>query len=176
MSNVNLQPASVMQPLVVSDLDNNNVNLVDRVSDKPWKMIVVYRGQHCPKCTEQLNELATMHDEFASAGVEVVAVSGDSEAQLKKHLEKIDVNYPLYYNLTIEQMTDLGLYISEPRSDAETDHPFAEPCIIVLNEDNQVQMLDKSNSPFVRPSLKQLLGGIKFSRENDYPIRGTFIE
>ncbi|TMN46220.1 thioredoxin peroxidase, partial [Pseudoalteromonas piscicida] len=93
---------------------------------------------------------------------------------LKKHLEKIDVNYPLYYNLTMEQMTDLGLYISEPRSDAETDHPFAEPCIIVLNEDNQVQMLDKSNSPFVRPSLKQLLGGIKFSRENDYPILGTF--
>ncbi|KPZ60165.1 Thiol-disulfide oxidoreductase ResA [Pseudoalteromonas sp. P1-13-1a] len=176
MSNVNLQPASVMQPLVVCDLDNNNVNLVDRVSDKPWKMIVVYRGQHCPKCTEQLNELATMHDEFASAGVEVVAVSGDSEAQLKKHLEKIDVNFPLYYNLTMEQMTDLGLYISEPRSDAETDHPFAEPCIIVLNEDNQVQMLDKSNSPFVRPSLKQLLSGIKFSRENDYPIRGTFIK
>jgi peroxiredoxin len=165
-----------MQPLVVSDLDNNDVNLVDRVSDKPWKMIVVYRGQHCPKCTEQLNELATMHDDFASAGVEVVAVSGDSEEQLKKHLEKIDVNFPLYYNLTIEQMTDLGLYISEPRSDAETDHPFAEPCIIVLNEDNQVQMLDKSNSPFVRPSLKQLLGGIKFSRENDYPIRGTFIK
>lgn len=176
MSNVNLQPASVMQPLVVSDLDNNDVNLVDRVSDKPWKMIVVYRGQHCPKCTEQLNELATMHDDFASAGVEVVAVSGDSEEQLKKHLEKIDVNFPLYYNLTIEQMTDLGLYISEPRSDAETDHPFAEPCIIVLNEDNQVQVLDKSNSPFVRPSLKQLLGGIKFSRENDYPIRGTFIK
>ncbi|WP_377109655.1 peroxiredoxin-like family protein [Pseudoalteromonas sp. R86517] len=176
MSNVNLQPASVIQPLVVSDLDNNDVNLVDRVSDKPWKMIVVYRGQHCPKCTEQLNELATMHDDFASAGVEVVAVSGDSEEQLKKHLEKIDVNFPLYYNLTIEQMTDLGLYISEPRSDAETDHPFAEPCIIVLNEDNQVQMLDKSNSPFVRPSLKQLLGGIKFSRENDYPIRGTFIK
>lgn len=176
MSNVNLQPASVMQPLVVSDLDNNDVNLVDRVSDKPWKMIVVYRGQHCPKCTEQLNELATMHDDFASAGVEVIAVSGDSEEQLKKHLEKIDVNFPLYYNLTIEQMTDLGLYISEPRSDAETDHPFAEPCIVVLNEDNQVQMLDKSNSPFVRPSLKQLLGGIKFSRENDYPIRGTFIK
>ncbi|ASM49420.1 hypothetical protein PESP_a1282 [Pseudoalteromonas espejiana DSM 9414] len=176
MSNVNLQPASVMQPLVVSDLDHNDVNIVDRVSEKPWKMIVVYRGQHCPKCTEQLNELATMHDDFSKAGVEVVAVSADSEAQLKKHFEKIDVNFPLYYNLTIEQMTDLGLYISEPRSDAETDHPFAEPCIIVLNEDNQVQMLDKSNSPFVRPSLKQVLAGIKFSRENDYPIRGTFIK
>ncbi|HDY93581.1 MAG TPA: AhpC/TSA family protein, partial [Pseudoalteromonas sp.] len=64
----------------------------------------------------------------------------------------------------------------EPRSDAETDHPFAEPGIYVLNEKNQLQMVDISNSPFVRPDLEQLLGGIKFSRENDYPIRGTFIK
>ena len=47
-------------------------------------------------------------------------------------LEKIDINFPIYYGLTIEQMTDLGLHISEPRSDAETDHPFAEPGNFVL--------------------------------------------
>ncbi|MEI8666033.1 redoxin domain-containing protein [Pseudoalteromonas sp. B28] len=89
-------------------------------------MIVVYRGQHCPKCTAQLNELAKVHKDFKDAGVEVVAVSGDSHEQLNKHLEKIDINFPIYYGLTIEQMTGLGLHISEPRSDAETDHPFAE--------------------------------------------------
>ncbi|MEI8616944.1 redoxin domain-containing protein [Pseudoalteromonas sp. B193] len=139
-------------------------------------MIVVYRGQHCSKCTAQLNELAKVHKDFKDAGVEVVAVSGDSHEQLNKHLEKIDINFPIYYGLTIEQMTDLGLHISEPRSDAETDHPFAEPGIFVLNEKNQLQMVDISNSPFVRPDLEQLLGGIKFSRENDYPIRGTFIK
>ena len=117
-----------------------------------------------------------VHKDFKDAGVEVVAVSGDSHEQLNKHLEKIDINFPIYYGLTIEQMTDLGLHISEPRSDAETDHPFAEPGIFVLNEKNQLQMVDISNSPFVRPDLEQLLGGIKFSRENDYPIRGTFIK
>lgn len=163
-----------MPPLVASDIEQNKINLVERTTDAPWKMIVVYRGQHCPKCTEQLNELATMHDDFKEAGVEVVAVSGDSHEQLKKHLDKIEVNFPLYYGLTTTQMTELGLYISEPRSDAETDHLFAEPAIFVLNEKNQIQMIDKSNSPFVRPDLKGLLGGIKFSRENNYPIRGTY--
>ncbi|MEL0641083.1 redoxin domain-containing protein [Pseudoalteromonas aliena] len=176
MSNTSLKPADIMPSLIVSDVDEQKIDLVDRVSDSPWKMIVVYRGQHCPKCTVQLNELAKIHKDFKEAGVEVVAVSGDSHEQLNKHFEKIDINFPIYYGLTIKQMTDLGLHISEPRSDAETDHPFAEPGIFVLNEKNQLQMVDISNSPFVRPDLEQLLGGIKFSRENDYPIRGTFIK
>ena len=51
MSNTSLKPADIMPSLVVSDVDENKVDLVDRVSDSPWKMIVVYRGQHCPKCT-----------------------------------------------------------------------------------------------------------------------------
>ncbi|GAA78527.1 thioredoxin peroxidase [Pseudoalteromonas sp. BSi20495] len=125
-------------------------------------------------CTKQLNALAKMTQDFKDIGVEVVAVSGDSHAQLEAHFEKLDVNFPLYYNLTLEQMTELGLYISEPRSNTETDHPFAEPAIIVLNEQNQVQVLDKSNSPFSRPDMQQLLSGIQYTRENDYPIRGTF--
>jgi hypothetical protein len=70
-------------------------------------------------------------------------------------------------------MTDLGLYISEPRSEKETDHPFAEPAIFVINEHDQIQILDKSNAPFSRPDLNDLLAGIEFIRENDYPIRGT---
>jgi peroxiredoxin len=95
MSNTSLKPADIMPSLVVRDVDENKVDLVDRVSDSPWKMIVVYRGQHCPKCTAQLNELAKVHKDFKDAGVEVVAVSGDSHEQLNKHLEKIDINFPI---------------------------------------------------------------------------------
>lgn len=174
MSNNALKPASKLSELIVSNTEREQVDITQRITDAPWKMIVVYRGQHCPMCTKQLNALAKMTQDFKDIGVEVVAVSGDSHAQLEAHYEKLDVNFPLYYNLTLEQMTELGLYISEPRSTTETDHPFAEPAIIVLNEQNQVQVLDKSNSPFSRPDMQQLLSGIQYTRENDYPIRGTF--
>jgi hypothetical protein len=32
--------------------------------------------------------------------------------------------------------------------------------------------LDISNAPFARPDLTGLAKGLKFIRENDYPIRG----
>ena len=33
------------------------------------------------------------------------------------------------------QMLALGLYVSEPRSEEETDRPFAEPGVFVINAD-----------------------------------------
>ena len=105
-----------------------------------------------------------------------MAVSADSEHQLESHLEKLSVTFPLLYGLSIEQMQELGLYISHPRSEQETDHPFAEPGLFVVNADRQVQVVDLSNNPFVRPELDALTSGLAWIRnpENNYPIRGTF--
>ena len=172
MSNY-LQPAMKMPSLKVKDNENNLADVSARQTDLPWKMIVIYRGKHCPLCTKQLNALAKMSDKFKDAGVEIAAVSGDSHAQFTEHLNDLHVNFPLYSGLSLAQMTDLGLYISEPRSEKETAHPFAEPAIFVINEHDQIQILDKSNAPFSRPDLNDLLAGIEFIRENDYPIRGT---
>lgn len=174
--NTALQPAMKMPELIVNDHNNNTVDISQRQTDLPWKMIVVYRGVHCPLCTKQLNTLATMKDEFTQAGVELAAVSADSHAQLNSHLEQLDVNFPLYSGLTLKQMTTLGTYISEPRNENETDHPFSEPAIYILNQNNQLQIVDKSNAPFSRPDLGTLLSGINFIRDNNYPVRGTLIK
>ncbi|MGP4846922.1 hypothetical protein ACTXGQ_22630, partial [Marinobacter sp. 1Y8] len=78
------------------------------------------------------------------------------------------------YGLTIEQMNTLGLYISDPRSEKETDHPFAEPAVFVINAEGKVHIVDISNAPFSRPDLEALANGLAFVRnpENNYPIRG----
>ena len=78
--------------------------------------------------------------------------------------------------LTIDQMRELGVYISHPRSPQETDHPFAEPGLFVVNSDRRVQVVDVSNNPFVRPDLERLVSGLEWIRDpkNDYPIRGTY--
>ncbi len=138
-----------------------------------WKLVVVYRGQHCPICTKYLNQLETVKASFAEAGVDIIAISGDSKTQLESHLEKLDINFPIAYGLTVEQMNELGLYISDPRSEKETDHPFAEPGVFVINAKGEIQIIDISNAPFARPELEMLANGLSFIRENDYPIRGT---
>ncbi|KZN30414.1 hypothetical protein N480_05535 [Pseudoalteromonas luteoviolacea S2607] len=139
-----------------------------------WQLVLIYRGQHCPLCTKYLNQLQVLKSEFNDIGVDIIAVSGDSKAQLETHLEKLTIDYTIAYGLTIEQMKVYGLYISDPRSAEETDHPFSEPGLFVINEDGLVQVVDISNNPFVRPELGALKNGLAWIRnpDNHYPIRG----
>lgn len=141
-----------------------------------WKLVVVYRGVHCPLCTKYLNELARHTRELLAIGVDTIAVSADSRTQAQSHLERLDINFPLAYELSREQMESLGLYISLPRSEKETDHNFSEPGLFVINQEGNLQVVDVSNNPFVRPQLSELVSGLTWIRkpENNYPIRGTY--
>ena len=143
---------------------------------RDWQMVVIYRGRHCPLCTRYLTQIEELKQEFYNLGVDIIAVSGDSEAQVQSHMSKMSINFPVAYGLSIEQMQELGLYISTPRSPQETDHPFAEPGLFVINDQGQVQLVDISNGPFARPELQTLVNGLKFVRnpDNNYPIRGTY--
>lgn len=75
-------------------------------------------------------------------------------------------------------MKTLGVYISIPGSDKETNHHFAEPAMFVVNEHGNLHVVDLSNNPFVRPDLEQLASGLEWIRNpnNHYPIRGTYNE
>lgn len=139
-----------------------------------WKMVVVYRGRHCPLCTRYLNQLQSFKAALEETGVDLIAVSGDSKEQLESHLEQLNVDFPIAYGLSIEQMEELGVYVSDPRSAQETDHPFAEPGVFVVNNEGTIQVIDISNNPFVRPELNALVNGLSWIRnpENNYPIRG----
>ncbi|MDN3652253.1 peroxiredoxin-like family protein [Thalassotalea ponticola] len=139
-----------------------------------WTMVVVYRGQHCPLCTRYLNQLESLREDFANTGVDLIAISGDSKEQLESHMEKLNISFAIAYGLTLEQMKALGLYISDPRSPQETDHPFAEPGLFVVNNEGKVHVVDISNNPFVRPELTALANGLAWIRnpDNNYPIRG----
>ncbi len=176
MNHLAVKAGSLFPNTVVKDLNDQEVNLGEISPDADWRMVVVYRGQHCPLCTRYLNKLETLKEQFFSNGVEVVAVSADSKEQLEGHLTNLEISFPIFHGLTIEQMKSLGVYISNPRSETETDHPFAEPGVFVINDKGHVQVIDISNGPFVRPELETLASGLEFIKapENDYPIRGTF--
>ena len=94
--------------ITVTTLDGNSTSLGEPANGHDWKLVVVYRGQHCPLCTKYLNQLEQVKSSFYDNGVDVIAVSGDSKAQLESHLQKLDVDFPIAYGLTIEQMETLG--------------------------------------------------------------------
>lgn len=177
MSVYKLQAGDAFPALEVADLSGNVRDLSKPVGDSDWMMVVVYRGRHCPLCTRYLNKLSPFIEELAEIGVDVAAVSADSAEQLAEHLSRLSPpSFPVYHGLTVAQMTTLGLYISQPRSSKETDHPFAEPGLFVVNAMGNIQVVDLSNNPFVRPELRVLVNGLRWIRdpENNYPIRGTY--
>lgn len=155
-------------------LNGEQVTLGSPKNGVDWQLVVVYRGRHCPLCTKYLNQLETYKAALLATGVDLIAVSGDSKTQLESHLTQLEVSFPLAYGLTVEQMQVLGLYISDPRSEQETDHPFAEPGLFVVNSEGKIQVVDISNNPFVRPELQALVNGLGWIRnpDNNYPIRG----
>lgn len=139
---------------------------------RDWQLVVIYRGLHCPLCKTYLATLDGMQAKFHDIGVDVVVASSDPEAKAQTMASEKGLTLPMGYDLSIAQMQALGVYVSDPRSPQETDRPFAEPGLFMINAEGLIQMVDVSNAPFLRPDLEGVLNGTKFVRGNDYPIRG----
>lgn len=138
-----------------------------------WTLLTVYRGKHCPRCKAYLNILSDMQGKWQDAGFDIVVVSADTEAKAAADMEAFNWSFDLAYGLTEDQMATLGLYVTDPLSEQETDRRFAEPGTFVIRPDGQILLIAISNGPSARPDLTQLLDGMIFTKENDRPPRGT---
>ena len=92
-----------------------------------WQIVIVYRGKHCPICRTYLKTLDGLLEQFGAADTEVIAISGDPKEKAESEVNEESWHFPVGYDLRPDQMRQLGLYISEPRSPQEANRPFAEP-------------------------------------------------
>ena len=174
MTSKKLESGSVLPAISLSLLGGGTVTLGKRTDPANWQLVFVYRGLHCPLCKKYLMKLETLREGFAQAGAEIVVITGDPEEKAGKMVDETGVQFPVAHSLSIAQMKELGLYISRPRSEQETDRPFAEPAMFAVNEEGLLHLIDISNTPFNRSDLAELLDTVEWVRENNYPIRGTF--
>lgn len=138
-----------------------------------WTLLVVYRGKHCPRCKKYLNILSEMKNQWQDAGFDIAVVSADTVEKAQADQAEFNWNFDLGYGLLEEQMSTLGLYVTEPLSASETDRRFAEPGTFVIRPDGSILLIAISNGPSARPELTELLDGMIFTIKNDRPPRGT---
>lgn len=138
-----------------------------------WRLVIVYRGKHCPLCKPYLGGLDTLIEEFRASGVAVMAISADPAEKATADVAEFGWRFPVGHDLSVAQMRELGLYVSSPRSPTETDRPFAEPGLFLINPEGRVQIVEISNAPFARPDLAAIARGAKRIQEMNYPVRGT---
>jgi len=137
-----------------------------------WTMLFVYRGTHCPRCKRFLNKLNAALTDWTDV-MDVLVVSADTNEKASADKDEHGWAFDLGFGLTEPQMRALGLYVSDPLSEAETTNRFAEPGAFGIRPDGTLMLVDISNGPAARPDLDELLDGMKFNITNNRPTRGT---
>ena len=170
-----LASGGTLPALILSIVGGGEITLGNTTTPGAWQVVIIYRGIHCPICNKYLKRLEELRKGFAKANAELIAVSGDPLEKAQAMVTNHGLGFPVAYGLSIEQMRELGLYISDPRSPEETDRPFVEPATFALNGDGRLHLIEISNTPFNRADLAELLDTVEWIQENDYPIRGTHV-
>jgi peroxiredoxin len=169
MTNAKPKVGAPVTPFMIKTTTGKTVT-VGGAKDR-WTMLFVYRGRHCPRCKRFLNKLNAVLPAWQAA-MDVVVTSADSRDKAQADLDEFGWDFDLGYGLTPAQIRALGLYLSEPLSDAETNAPFAEPGAFAIRPDGTLMLVDFSNGPAARPDLEELLDGMIFNIANDRPVRG----
>ena len=139
-----------------------------------FTMLVFYRGKHCPICKRYLEELGGRLSDFTDKGINVFAISMDSPERAQvAHEEWETGDLPLAHSMSEETARAWGLYISQKREGSEEPDVFSEPGLFLVKPDGTLYFANVQNSPFTRPDLDQLLQGVTYVMENNYPTRGT---
>ena len=169
MQNHKPQVGKPIPHMTLSHVDGS-IHTIGETSQR-GTLLVVYRGKHCPRCKRYLNKLEAMLNDW-TALLDVVVVSADTLEKAQTDQAEFGWTFDLCYGLTEDQMRALGLYISDPLSEAETTGRFAEPGTFAIKPDGTLMLVDISNGPASRPDLDELLDGMRFNIENNRPTRG----
>ena len=159
-------------PHLELDLINGTKWDMSKQDPEKYTMILFYRGYHCPVCKKQLESLKDKLQEFVDRGVNVVAISMDTEERAKKAGDEWDISsIPVAYELSKEQAKEWGLYLSKGISDKEPEL-FSEPGMFLIKKDGTLYCSSIQSMPFARPALNDILGAIDFVEKEGYPARG----
>lgn len=136
-----------------------------------FTMVIFYRGKHCPVCKNYLEELQTKISKFTELGVNIIAISSDTEDISKKTYDEWAIaDIPVGFEFSIEEARKWGLFISSGIKE-EPDH-FIEPGLFLIKPDQTIYAESIQSMPFARPGFDDLLKAIKFVLDKDYPARG----
>lgn len=160
-------------PTLDLDLINDTKWSLEKQSPEKYTLLFFYRGLHCPVCKKQLNEVQDHLEDFTDRGINVIAISMDSEERAKKAGKDWEVeSLPIGYGLSEEKARKLGLFISSAISDKEPN-TFSEPGIFLVNKNNELYFSSVQSMPFARPSVKDIIKAVDFIEKENYPARGT---
>lgn len=143
-------------------IENQSTSLKDAVNGKP-AVLVFYRGGWCPFCNLQLSGLRLIRKDLDALGYQMIAISPDTPAELKKTLDKDALDYTLLSDSSTAAMRAFGIGyevnsellqtlaghgIDLEKSSGETHHVLPVPSVYLVDSDGVLQF------SYVHPDYK----------------------
>ncbi len=140
-----------------------------------FTLIVFYRGLHCPICKKYLQQLEELLPEFQQLGVNVLAVSRDSEKRARLSRQKWEIpQLTLGYGLDEATARAWGLYLSKGVKEGEPE-VFSEPGLFLVDSTHTVYYAAINSNPWGRPYLPSFVKAVDYIVKTGYPARGELI-
>ncbi len=148
---------------------------IDAQYPENFTLIIFYRGLHCPICKKYLQQLEGLLPDFEEKGVDVIAVSMDSEKRAKLSRKDWGLkNLTLGYGLDLETAKNWGLFISAAVKDGEPAI-FSEPGLFLVDKKNDVYYSAMNSNPWGRPYLASFVKAVDYIIKSGYPARGEVL-
>ncbi len=170
-----LTPGNPAPSLKIETVGHGTFDL-ERDAGENGTLVIQYRGLHCPICIRQMGEVEAALDDFAELGVEVIMITTDTGERAAETVEKAGVSkLRVGYGLSMADARDVwGLNISVAREGSAEPALFAEPGHFYIKPDQTLYYVWQQTTPFARPPMPDIVGGLKFTLANNYPARGTY--
>ena len=159
------------------DVEGNAFDLKAAVAKAPT-VLVFYRGGWCPYCNAQLAGLAKSAAELKAMGYQIIGVSPDSPAELKKTIGKNQLDYTLISDSKAQLIDAMGLGfvvdaetlekykgygIDLEKSSGETHHILPVPAVYLVDPTGLIKF------SYVNPNYKvRLESGVLMAAAKAY--------
>ena len=142
--------------------ENEDGGVVSSESFKGYKNILIfYRGNWCPLCMCQIQEIADTYKDLQAKGIETILISPQPHSQTKKLAAKHKVDFKFLVdkdnavatqlNIAVKNGLPTGMQLLGYNSDT------VRPTVILINEHNVIIHSDLTENYRVRPEPKELM-------------------
>jgi peroxiredoxin len=147
----------------LQDYEGKSLNSDDWIGEK--RLVIFYRGNWCPICTAQVNELRKFDKQFKELGLKVTLISPQSHEKSRRHAKKVGMDYDFLVDADNEAAKKLGiLHTSGVPKGFEVlgfDSDVPKPTTFVLDEKGKVVFADLTTNYRVRPRPEDILAAIR---------------